>query len=85
MSWEDVLKNNIEKSAEFDKILELVIADKELFDDYFTKMIELVGFIQGNKMEEAEKAWNKLKPAIADVQGFSHEDAHGYLDRVIND
>lgn len=73
------------KSAEFDEILKLVMADKELFDDYFTKMIELVGFIQGNKMEEAEKAWKELKPAIADVQGFSHEKAHGYLDRVIND
>lgn len=80
MSWKMILK-----SAEFDNILDMVMADKELFDDYFTKMIELVGFIQGNKIEEAEKAWKELQPAIADVQGFSHKEAHGYLDRIIND
>lgn len=81
MSWRTVLKQD-----ELSRMKEALSNNMDLLNDYFKKMKELMGSLESQQIEKAEKIWKDMQSMVKDVEGLGlHKDIHAYLDRIILD
>ncbi len=61
-------------------------ANMDLLNDYFKKMEELMGSLESQQIEKAEKLWTDMQDMVKDVEGLGlHKNIHAYLNRIILD
>tara|TARA_B100000902_G_C27212541_1_gene865204 strand:+ start:703 stop:948 length:246 start_codon:yes stop_codon:yes gene_type:complete len=81
MSWKKILKQD-----EISRMKDSLNANMDLLNDYFKKMEELMGSLESQQIEKAEKLWTDMQDMVKDVEGLGlHKNIHAYLNRIILD
>jgi len=81
MNWRTILKQD-----ELSRMKESLKGDRDLFNEYFEKMEDLIGSLESQQIEKTEKLWKGMQSMVKDVEGLGFNgDIHAYLDKIILD